>query len=225
MIVYVHNEVTNKIEKYTRSLDQDMPYTTLKHLTVREFLGKNRSRIIWSSKAFLESFENAFDHGTYKFIVKNGFYRGWQLVENGMYVHKLGTATLGAEQISSPKKISLVKILEASNRFTKVGQIDLVPSCIYMNQSFEHVNGVVPFPKLKIDDIGVAVFVLQDNLWALGYAIPALTGVFDETLDYFVRKFQVDNNLIVDGIVGSKTWTTILKLIHPDDNRLDAILY
>ncbi len=223
MIIYVHNEELNKIEKYERSLSQDMPYTTNKHLTVSAFLGDNNTNVLWSSKAFLEAFESSIDHEMYPFHVNEGFFRGWQVVKNGMYVHKLGSACNGAENLSYCDKVNLTKALEFSNQFTKIGHMDIDSTVVHMHQCGEHVNEVIPFPSLRFGDIGVAVFVLQDTLWALSYPVEELNGEFDMKLEYLVKEYQRTNGLAVDGIVGSNTWLSIMKEVHPDDVRLNVV--
>lgn len=57
---------------------------------------------------------------------------------------------------------------------------------------------------------GADVEVLQAVLKARGYDINYISGKFDGLLDSQVRRFQSDNGLVVDGIVGNKTWTALL---------------
>ncbi|MBD2336068.1 peptidoglycan-binding protein [Calothrix sp. FACHB-156] len=45
---------------------------------------------------------------------------------------------------------------------------------------------------------------LQGDLSRLGYQIP-VNGIFDETTENAVKKFQQDHNLTVDGVVGPQT--------------------
>ena len=54
--------------------------------------------------------------------------------------------------------------------------------------------------------------VLQAVLSARGYYTGELDGVFGDVLDAAVRKFQMDNDLVVDGVCGPQTWREILKL-------------
>ncbi|WP_160169019.1 peptidoglycan-binding domain-containing protein [Bradyrhizobium sp. Ai1a-2] len=59
-------------------------------------------------------------------------------------------------------------------------------------------------PKLKRGDTGPAVHDLQ-NLLGI-----AADGVFGDDTENAVRSFQANNNLFVDGIVGSHTWGVLL---------------
>ncbi|MEH2294091.1 peptidoglycan-binding domain-containing protein [Nostoc sp.] len=59
-------------------------------------------------------------------------------------------------------------------------------------------------PILRNGDQGTYVERLQHELSQLGYQIGSV-GVFDETTENVVKKFQQDYNLTVDGIVGPQT--------------------
>ena len=59
---------------------------------------------------------------------------------------------------------------------------------------------------------GPDVEVLQAILKAKGYGINYISGKFDTLLEQEVKKFQTDNNLKPDGIVGPLSWDKILSL-------------
>ena len=46
-------------------------------------------------------------------------------------------------------------------------------------------------------------------------AAPVPDGVFGRRTDYAVRRFQADEDLTVDGIVGRQTWSALLDLLQP----------
>ncbi len=58
---------------------------------------------------------------------------------------------------------------------------------------------------------GADIYVLQAVLVARGYSVPSVSGVFDDSTDKAVRKYQKDNSLVVDGVVGNNTWTSLLR--------------
>ncbi|MEM6631246.1 MAG: peptidoglycan-binding protein [Bacteroidota bacterium] len=62
--------------------------------------------------------------------------------------------------------------------------------------------------QLSIESEGRPVEVLQLILSENGQEL-SLTGIFDEATDIAVRQFQQAQNLVVDGIVGNKTWAAI----------------
>lgn len=57
---------------------------------------------------------------------------------------------------------------------------------------------------LQRDTTGTDVERLQRDLSQLGYQVE-VNGVFDESTENAVKKFQQDHNLTVDGIVGPQT--------------------
>lgn len=56
---------------------------------------------------------------------------------------------------------------------------------------------------------GADVTALQALLVVHGYTVNAVNGVFDESTEAAVRKYQAANGLAVDGVVGNNTWRSI----------------
>jgi hypothetical protein len=65
-------------------------------------------------------------------------------------------------------------------------------------------------PTLRPGDHGTHVIALQKALVSHGYRTLKLTGVFDSATEKDVREFQDAHHLVVDGIVGPKTWKVLL---------------
>ncbi len=61
-------------------------------------------------------------------------------------------------------------------------------------------------PALRFGDSGVAVRVLQRLLLSNGYNPVRVDGMFGALTEAAVRAFQNNRNLVVDGIVGQRTW-------------------
>ncbi|MBO5967472.1 MAG: peptidoglycan-binding protein [Clostridia bacterium] len=75
-------------------------------------------------------------------------------------------------------------------------------------------NGVERFwpPRMICKGMnGPDVAVLQALLKARGYTLSGTAGVFGDSTDAALRKYQRDNGLDDDGIAGPKTWAEILK--------------
>ena len=68
------------------------------------------------------------------------------------------------------------------------------------------------YPLTKLGSRGNYVFVLQDALNALGYNSGNIDGIFGNNTKNSVIKFQRNNNLSVDGIVGCNTWEKLTKM-------------
>lgn len=55
------------------------------------------------------------------------------------------------------------------------------------------------------------VKLLESLLWCHGYNV-VIDGIFEDALEKKVKKFQEDNRLVTDGIVGPKTWRKLMEL-------------
>jgi len=62
---------------------------------------------------------------------------------------------------------------------------------------------------LKIGNYGADVIYLQQCLTARGYGVGSIDGIFGSRTLEAVKAYQADNSLVVDGIVGVKTWESI----------------
>lgn len=62
---------------------------------------------------------------------------------------------------------------------------------------------------VKLGSRGKDVIYLQQRLVTKGYGVGNIDGIFGQKTLEAVKAFQEKNNLIVDGIVGVKTWTAI----------------
>jgi len=67
-------------------------------------------------------------------------------------------------------------------------------------------DGDLNMPALKRGDRGQAVTTLQQVLRETGDYLGEIDGIFGVQTEAAVRAFQKATNLVVDGIVGSKTW-------------------
>ena len=63
---------------------------------------------------------------------------------------------------------------------------------------------------LRYKSRGAAVHLLEEMLVKLGYTV-VISNYFGKDTDKAVKDFQLKNNLVVDGIVGPKTWSKLLE--------------
>ena len=85
----------------------------------------------------------------------------------------------------------------------------------HLHHQNEAASDFVPFTQIQKGDKNTEVCVAQDALWALGYPITKISGVFDAELDRAVRAFQRDHGLVADGIVGKLTWESLMSQLRP----------
>lgn len=67
------------------------------------------------------------------------------------------------------------------------------------------------FPTLRRGSTGYYVTFLQERLNLFGYMV-IIDGIFGAKTEATVKNFQKDRGLLVDGIVGSKTWTALSQI-------------
>lgn len=67
-------------------------------------------------------------------------------------------------------------------------------------------------PVLKLRSVGDGVKILQFTLNKLGYDSGEIDSIFGIKTLEAVKKFQMKNGLVVDGIVGSNTWEVLLSV-------------
>ncbi len=80
-----------------------------------------------------------------------------------------------------------------------------------INKEDKEVN--ITLNVLRKGSKGQQVKALQRMLYAMGYSLGTknpIDGDFGSKTDAAVRAYQRDNSLTVDGIVGAKTWTSLL---------------
>lgn len=64
---------------------------------------------------------------------------------------------------------------------------------------------------IRCGDIGEKVQEIRRRLYDLGYIDKIYNGAFGTTTRDAVERFQEDNGLLPDGIVGEKTWNALMK--------------
>ncbi|MCG5060448.1 MAG: peptidoglycan-binding protein [Limnoraphis sp. WC205] len=81
-----------------------------------------------------------------------------------------------------------------------------------------HAESVAALPTLKPGQTGDDVTYLQNRLNLVGSALK-IDGIFGSGTEAAVKKFQKENKLKADGIVGQKTWSILLQMTTaPLDN-------
>ncbi|MDR7128306.1 hypothetical protein J2X69_000634 [Algoriphagus sp. 4150] len=76
---------------------------------------------------------------------------------------------------------------------------------------------------IRLRSRGSSVSFLQELLGKIGYDIPT-SGYFGLQTDTAVKDFQGKNQLVVDGVVGIKTWTLLIDKTKPADVFGDVFL-
>ncbi len=89
-----------------------------------------------------------------------------------------------------------------------------VPKGLYTEEALRQAGRVTLMETIRIGSRGDAVKKLQTWLNKLGYNTGTPDGKFGAMTKVAVMAFQTDNNLLVDGVVGTQTWATLDTLIQ-----------
>jgi peptidoglycan hydrolase-like protein with peptidoglycan-binding domain len=63
-----------------------------------------------------------------------------------------------------------------------------------------------------MNEIEKTVSEFQKRLYKLGYEIGEIDGIQGIKTISAIRKFQLDNQLTIDGVVGPQTWKNLISL-------------
>lgn len=104
--------------------------------------------------------------------------------------------------------------------------VGLASTGIVDEETWEKINSskVMPislYPTLKFGFTGSAVSDLQTKLKSILYYTGLVNGNFDLETQNAVLRFQINNDLTADGIVGSRTWNVLNQLYG---NLSDCVL-
>jgi len=80
-----------------------------------------------------------------------------------------------------------------------------------MRTDVQKMLNIAIMPMLRMGAKGEAVSHLQHILSTLGYALGNVDGVFGVMTNQAVKRFQKDQKIAEDGIVGNQTWSRLIK--------------
>ena len=207
MKVLVYNNDTNKMETYYKNLNDPMPYTTDRYLTVKEFKGSTKSDTIWTDKATMEAFNNLRRKYGSAIKVGYGFKRIGEGGHSNMSQHYVGVAMDIGQGMGNTARDKIRKIAVDSKMYTYVEPKSLTPTWVHIDtRNKRPACSTGGYPLIKYGSKGVYVATLQDALNFLGYSSGNIDGIFGNNTKNAVIRFQRANGLTADGIVGCNTW-------------------
>ena len=205
MKILVFNPATNRMEKYYRSLSQNMPYA--KNLTVREFRGSSKTDVIWTDKRLMEAWNKLRAAYGKPINVGYAFKRIGEGGHSNQSQHYAGTAMDIGQKLSSTERDNVRNLANRLGIFGYVEPKVLTPTWVHIDRR----TGTAAcssggYPLLQSGSRGVYVAVLQDALNTIGYNAGTVDGIFGSKTYNAVLKFQKNYDLVQDGIVGCETW-------------------
>lgn len=208
--VFIYNNSTNRVEKYTLSETSPMPYVYGNTMSVREFRGNSCSSVLWSDKYTLEAWNNL--RGTFGRPIPIGaaFKRIWEGGHGSQSQHYAGTAFDMGQRLTQAQRVELYSIALRSGVWSFVEPMSMTPTWVHVDRRWNPpACPAGGYPLQREGAKGNYVFVLQDALAALGYPWGGLDGVFGPGVRSSVMTFQRDHGLVADGVVGCLTWSVL----------------
>ena len=211
MKILVFNPATNRMEVYYRSLSQNMPYA--KNLTVKEFRGSSKSNVIWTDKRLMEAWNKLRSSYGKPINVGYAFKRIGEGGHSSQSQHYAGTAMDMGQRLTSAERDNVRNLASRLGIFGYVEPKALTPT--WVNVDRRTGTAACPtggYPVLSRGARGVYVAVLQDALNTIGYSAGTIDGIFGSKTYSAVLKFQKNNGLSQDGIVGCNTWKKLTSI-------------
>lgn len=96
-------------------------------------------------------------------------------------------------------------------QYTSTGRVNGISGNVDLSIKYDNAitNQEIPRKTLRKGDSGTDVTYLQQRLTARGYGVGKIDGKFGAKTLEAVKAFQAEHNLVVDGIVGGKTWAAL----------------
>ena len=211
MKILVYNNLTNKMETYNRNLNDPMPYSDGKYLSVKEFRGSSKSDTLWADRRAIEAFNKL--RRLYGKPIKVGyaFKRITEGGHTGQSQHYAGMAFDIAQNLTTAERDNLRNLAINSKYFSYVEPKSLTPTWIHVDKrDLTPACSTGGYPVVKFGKKGTYVAVLQDALNYLGYSTGGIDGLFGNNTKNAIIRFQRANNLVADGVVGCNTWRAIV---------------
>ncbi len=207
MKILVYNDRTNKMETYNRNLNDPMPYSEDKYLSVKEFRGSSKSDVLWTDRRAIEAFNKL--RRLYGKPIRVGY--AFKRIGEGGHAaqsqHYTGMAFDIAQGMPKAERDKIRNLAINNKMFTYVEPASLTPTWVHVDKRDKNpACATGGYPLVKTGSKGVYVATLQDALNLLGYNAGAIDGVFGQNTRNAVIRYQRARGLAADGIVGCNTW-------------------
>lgn len=207
MKILVYNHLKNRMEKYDRGLNDPMPYSEDRFMTVKEFRGSSKSDILWTDRRAMEAFNKL--RRLYGKPIKVG-YAFKRIGEGGhanMSQHYAGVAFDIAQGMPAAERDKIRNLALKYKMFTYVEPKSLTPTWVHVDKRDPNpACATGGYPLVKSGSKGVYVAILQDALNIVGFGTGAIDGIFGPKTKNAVIRYQKARGLSPDGIVGCNTW-------------------
>lgn len=164
----------------------------------------------WKDKAYSTSTKECYDGKTYVNITD--MFRAYDCIEDSVedYYDMLASCSRYNACLNQTDPRVCITAIKNGGYATSPTYITTIMGIINtynLTQYDSVVTGKSPSRKtLRMGSRGDDVTYLQQLLTALGYGVGKIDGIFGAKTLEAVKAFQAENSLVVDGVVGPKTW-------------------
>lgn len=183
-------------------------------------VGKNKVHFgkAWKDKAYSTKTKECYDGKTYVNITD--MFRAYDSIADAIedYYDMLASCSRYKECLNQPNPQKCITAIKNGGYATEPDYITTIMSIIKkynLTQYDRVVTGItsavqaVKRGTLRRGSRGADVTYLQQRLTAKGYGVGKIDGYFGQKTLEAVKVFQAEHGLVVDGIVGAKTWTAL----------------
>jgi len=216
----VFNNQTGRMERFARNLSDPMPYSLPGTLSVREFCGSSNSNLLWTDRRAMEAWNRTRSAWGRPIHVGFAFKRIGEGGHSDMSQHYAGVSFDVAQNLDAAGRRQLRNLASSLGVWGYVEPESLTPTWVH----FDRRTGTPAcarggFPLLRLGSAGVYVATLQDALATVGIPVVGIDGVFGPLTLAAVVRFQRENGLAADGIVGCATWTRLTAMANGRSRR------
>lgn len=168
----------------------------------------------WNDKAYSTATKECYDGKTYVNITD--MFRAYDSISDAIedYYDMLAACSRYKSCLNQPDPLKCITAIKNGGYATSPTYITTIMSIInkYNLTQYDAVvigSGNTARSTFKLGSRGSGVTYLQQRLTAKGYGVGAIDGIFGIKTLEAVKAFQAENSLVVDGIVGSKTWAKL----------------
>lgn len=169
----------------------------------------------WKDKAYSTKTKECYDGKTYVNIID--MFRAYDSIDDAIedYYDMLSSCSRYAKCLKQADPRICITAIKNGGYATDPAYVSTIMSIVdkyNLTQYDSVVTGKVSTVKkatVKMGSRGADVTYLQQRLTAKGYGVGKIDGIFGQKTLEAVKAFQAENGLVVDGIVGEKTWAAL----------------
>ncbi len=207
--VFVYDNYTNRMYRYTLRESDPMPYSYGSTLRVREFRGSSASDVLWTTVRAMEAWNltrRSYGSGIY---VGYAFKRIWEGGHGTASQHYAGVSFDVGQNTSAAVRKKIWTTAKNTGAWGYVEPLSMTPTWVHFDRRYgtPACKGTTAgYPTCRVGSVSTYVLVMQDALNALGYVCGSPDGKFGPRTKNALVAWQRGVGLTADGICGCNSW-------------------